>query len=165
MKKYFQFPVPEHNAIPFFEKLTDNLLHMPGESTAVPLSELLINKKILIVDDDVASLMLCKEFFSELGALADIVQSGQEAVEKLRQFSPPDIIFMDIRMPFMNGYQAKDEIRKINSGIPVVALTAFALGSDRDQALASGFDDFIAKPVNFYELWNLLIRHLDFVEK
>ena len=64
--------------------------------------------------------------------------------------SKPDIVLMDINMPVMNGYQALEEIRKLQGGdtVPVIAVTAYAFESDEQRILQNGFDAYVSKPVN-----------------
>ena len=70
-----------------------------------------------------------------------------------------DLIFMDIQMPEMDGYEATRLIRERGfGGIPIIALTAHARGTDRAACLDAGMNDFLAKPVNQAELWACLQR-------
>ncbi|WP_106829434.1 ATP-binding protein [Parabacteroides pacaensis] len=73
--------------------------------------------------------------------------NGKEAVELFKQYEP-HIILMDINMPEMNGYEATQEIRKISSDIPIIAVTAYAFASDEQQIMISGFDAYTSKPLN-----------------
>lgn len=75
--------------------------------------------------------------------------NGQQAVDMF-SVSKPDIVLMDINMPVMNGYQALEEIRKLQGGdtVPVIAVTAYAFESDEQRILQNGFDAYVSKPVN-----------------
>jgi CheY-like chemotaxis protein len=82
---------------------------------------------------------------------ADAVANGAEAVKSLESI-PYDLVLMDVRMPVMDGLEATRQIRSLASAvrdhaIPVVAMTANAIGSDRERCLAAGMNDFLAKPV------------------
>ncbi|MEF9931554.1 MAG: response regulator, partial [Bacteroidales bacterium] len=72
---------------------------------------------------------------------------GAECIE-LFVAQRPDIIFMDIQMPVMDGYDATLSIREMDKEIPIVAVTANAFDSDKEQALAAGCNDYITKPVS-----------------
>ena len=72
--------------------------------------------------------------------------NGREAVE-LFQEHQPHIVLMDINMPVMNGYEATAEIRKISPDVPIIAVTAFAYSSDEQQVMQSGFNGYMAKPI------------------
>ena len=72
---------------------------------------------------------------------------GKEAVEKYTA-ERPDIVFMDIQMPVMNGYEASQEIRKIQTEhVPIIALTAGTVIGEREKCLEAGMDDYAAKPI------------------
>jgi CheY-like chemotaxis protein len=80
----------------------------------------------------------------------DIIEAsnGQEALSFV-QSEPPDLIFMDLKMPVMDGWEATRRIRTLESGrrIPIIALTAQAMAGDEQRALAAGCDDYVAKPI------------------
>ena len=92
-----------------------------------------------------------------LGYRADAVADGCEVLDALR-IRPFDLIFMDIRMPEMDGLAATKEIRKLwpDNGPKVVAITAYAMEGDRELCLEAGMDDYIAKPVKVDDLAVLL---------
>lgn len=72
---------------------------------------------------------------------------GQEAVELYKEHKP-HLILMDINMPILDGYGAKDGIRNLSPDVPIIAVTAYAFASDEQEILKSGFDGYIAKPIN-----------------
>lgn len=76
---------------------------------------------------------------------------GQEAVELYKEYRP-QIILMDINMPVMDGYEATQEIRKLSTDVPIIAVTAFAYASDEQRAMENGFDGYMAKPINAPQL-------------
>lgn len=84
---------------------------------------------------------------------------GEEAVALFKEYNP-HIILMDINMPKMNGYEATEEIRKLSSDIPVIAVTAFAYAEDEQRILNSGFDGYAAKPINPGKLEKEMIKLL-----
>lgn len=87
-------------------------------------------------------------------------KNGKEAVDYIEKQSNHDntVVLMDIKMPVMNGYDALQAIKKINSGIPVVAVTAYALKHEEKEILAKGFDGYLAKPIRADKLKELIGR-------
>ena len=77
----------------------------------------------------------------------DFANNGLEAVNAVKEHDY-DIILMDILMPVMDGLQATEKIRTFNKEIPILALTANNLASDREKCINSGMNDFIVKPIN-----------------
>lgn len=111
-------------------------------------------KRVLLVEDieinrDVATMLL-----SDYQIEVDCVTNGQEAVERIRTSSPGayDLIFMDIQMPVMNGYEATRQIRSLEGNalatVPIIAMTANAFEEDRQMAIECGMNDHIAKPID-----------------
>jgi PAS domain S-box-containing protein len=118
--------------------------------------------KVLVADDSPES----REFIRD--ALAshnfEVIEAvdGKEALVKIREVHP-DIVFMDIQMPQMDGYAALRQVREDPQlrKLPVIALTAFAMHGDRDKALAAGFDAYISKPVDPQSLRSQVDRLLE----
>jgi CheY-like chemotaxis protein len=103
-------------------------------------------KRILVAEDNDSNYMLMTyilkrsyEFFR--------ARNGKEAVE-MALTEKPDLILMDIKMPLMDGLEATRQIRSQVRELPIVALTANAFDSDRQQALEAGCNDFLPKPIN-----------------
>lgn len=92
-----------------------------------------------------------------MGYRADAVADGVEVLQAL-QIRPYDLVFMDIRMPEMDGITPTKEIRKLwpNNGPKVIAITAFAMDGDQEMCLEAGMDGYIAKPVKVEDLATLL---------
>ncbi len=105
-------------------------------------------KKILIAEDDPDNKYLMQVLMDELKQPCEIVSNGQEAVDRLKteDFS---LIFMDIRMPIMNGYEATTAIRLFNKEIPIIAVTAHAMEWVPGKCLEMGMNDYISKPFTF----------------
>ena len=122
------------------------------------------NKKILIVEDNPDNQFLIKAFLQKKDYLLEMAENGHEAVEKFKNNSY-DLILMDIQMPEMNGYQAINKIRelekeKVLDRTSVVALTAYALDSDKEKALQEGFDDHLIKPIKKDKLFAMIDKYL-----
>ena len=88
----------------------------------------------------------------------DTAENGQVGVDKCRA-NNYDLVLMDLQMPVMDGYTAAAEIRKMNSRIPIVALTASATFSNRDRAVHVGMDDYVTKPFNPKDLFNKIAKY------
>ncbi len=112
---------------------------------------------ILVAEDNPSNQKVLVEMLKRLGYRPDAVADGVEVLQAL-QIRPYDLIFMDIRMPEMDGLTATREIRKLwpDNGPKVVAITAFAMDGDRELCLEAGMDDYIAKPVKVDDLVTLL---------
>ncbi len=109
--------------------------------------------KILLVEDNPATMEVVHQELDVLGYDVAIAKNGAEAVE-MAGSELPDLIIMDMLMPKMDGSEATARIRKNpkTQAIPILAATARALPEDRDKCLASGCDDYIAKPFTYREL-------------
>ncbi len=105
---------------------------------------------ILIAEDNAVNMLLLKSILENILPNAKIVdaENGLIAIEKF-QLEHPDIIFMDIRMPERNGYEAAGQIRKLDSAthVPIIALTAGTSKGEREKCLEAGMDDYVSKPV------------------
>ena len=120
----------------------------PQENKTMPN---LNNCKILLAEDNAVNQVVFKAIFAESDAAISIAQNGKEAVDMFGDVKP-DIIFMDIQMPIMDGEQACVEIRRKDKTIPVIALTANVLESDVKRYLAKGFTRHLAKPIDLNSL-------------
>ena len=123
-------------------------------------------KHILLVEDNELNAEIGKEVLNTFKVTTDLVRNGQECLEKLKKMPEGyyDIIFMDIQMPVMNGYEATKEIRKLNdknAQIPIIAMTANAFEEDRQQALKLGMNDHLAKPIDIEKLYEILIEFIN----
>lgn len=114
------------------------------------------NLNILIAEDNDSNYLLIKKLLKDNQLTRAI--TGVEAIEKIKA-QTFDIVFMDMRMPVMNGLEATSLIREFNQITPIIALTANAFDSDRENALAAGCNHFMTKPVKKRELMDLLFRY------
>ena len=111
---------------------------------------------ILIAEDNDSNYLLIKKLLKDNQLTRTI--TGVEAIEKIKA-QTFDIVFMDMRMPVMNGLEATSLIREFNQTTPIIALTANAFDSDKENALAAGCNHFMTKPVKKRELVDLLFRY------
>ena len=116
------------------------------------------DKVVLIVDDDVRSLLAISALLQRHGAKALTAGNGKDALDALARGDCVDIILMDIMMPDMDGYATIAAVRQVPrfKRIPIIALTARAMKGDRDKCLSAGASDFVAKPVDPDQLLSLL---------
>ncbi|EPF2930652.1 ATP-binding protein [Vibrio navarrensis] len=112
---------------------------------------------ILVVEDTQSNQMVIKLLLSKLGHKVFMANNGSEAIEFIgRDEVPLDMVLMDVSMPVMDGLTATRTLRSNGFQVPIVALTAHALESDRQDCLESGMNSFIAKPVRKHELESVI---------
>jgi signal transduction histidine kinase/DNA-binding response OmpR family regulator len=111
---------------------------------------LLRGLRVLLVEDNPVNQKVAGRMLERLGCTVELAEDGRAAVERLRG-ARFDLIFMDCQMPVMDGFEATRAIRRAESGqgrrVPIVAMTAHAMASDREACLAAGMDDYLAKPI------------------
>lgn len=154
-----------------FERLLDEttlFLHrveskLPNEKQTIirklhKTDEVLRNKTVLVVDDDIRNTYSLTNALIEEGLNCLVAENGKAAIQMLKENNAIDIVLMDIMMPEMDGYEATKEIRKISKfeKLPIIALTAKAMKGDRDKSLAAGMSDYVPKPVNVPQLLSLM---------
>jgi PAS domain S-box-containing protein len=122
------------------------------------LKEEFKNIKVLVVEDIPLNQLLMKTLLDDFEFETVIAANGKIAVEKLES-EPFDIILMDLQMPVMNGFEATDYIRKkMNSKIPIMALTADVTTVDLEKCKAVGMNDYISKPVDERILYAKILK-------
>tara|TARA_R110002126_G_scaffold239409_2_gene382737 strand:- start:28289 stop:31063 length:2775 start_codon:yes stop_codon:yes gene_type:complete len=137
----------------FFQQITQHskksrYMHQKKKPFDLPI--------ILLVDDDERNLFALKEIFDAVQALIITASNGKEAVELYRAYPETALIIMDMMMPVMNGYDATQVIRKMNTVVPIIALTAKAMKGEREKCMESGCTDYLAKPVDVQQLLSLV---------
>jgi two-component system, sensor histidine kinase len=121
-------------------------------------------RQVLIAEDDDVNALIATAYLERFGMQAERVHDGRQAVRHaLREVNRPDLVLMDCRMPVMDGLAATREIRAQErtlglARVPVIALTATASDTDREQCLAAGMDGFLSKPYTSEELSEVLSR-------
>lgn len=121
----------------------------PTPEPPVDLKLNLQNLRVLIVEDEPSTLQFLAFLLEHEGAIVTAVPSGQTALEQLQR-SPFDLLVSDIAMQEMDGYRLIEQVRSLpteNSQIPAIALTAYKARSERQQAIAAGFQQHLAKPI------------------
>jgi CheY-like chemotaxis protein len=122
------------------------------------LNEVLSNKKVLVVDDDVRNIFSLTKALELQQMKVYSAVDGKEALQMLKENPGMDVVLMDIMMPEMDGYTAIQEIRKNNKfrNLPIIAVTAKAMTGDREKCIKAGASDYISKPVDVDQLLSLL---------
>ncbi len=121
-------------------------------------NDVLTNKKVLVVDDDVRNLFALTTAFERYKIQTVTAESGREAMSILEESDDIDIVLMDIMMPEMDGYETTQKIRREhkNTSLPIIAVTAKAMKGDREKCIEAGASDYITKPVKIDQLLSLM---------
>lgn len=123
-------------------------------------------KKLLLVEDNEMNREIAADILGEVGFIVDMAEDGDIAVEKVNNSSPGEYfaVLMDVQMPRMNGYEATKMIRSLPdknlSDVPIIAMTANAFIEDRQNALAAGMNDHLAKPISIPKLMETLSKYV-----
>jgi PAS domain S-box-containing protein len=130
-----------------------------GDAAAIAHS--LGNIDILLVEDTEINRDMMTELLRNLGLSVRCAVNGLEALAEV-ETKRPDAVLMDCQMPVMDGYEATRRLRAQGrfADLPIIALTANALNSDRDNCLAAGMNEYLSKPVDWVELARALVRHV-----
>jgi PAS domain S-box-containing protein len=115
--------------------------------------------KILIVEDDEGSAILISLNIAKFGKEVLFAVNGAEAVDVCRKNPDIDLVLMDIKMPVMDGFEATRKIREFNLHVVIIAQTAYALLGDREKIIEVGCNDYISKPVNKEQLYELIQKY------
>ncbi len=150
------------NAAMATNDLADNSLINNDKSSSIPM----LAMRILLVEDNMINQEVARELLKRHGLFVTVVDDGKQAVEILSQ-QDFDLVFMDIQMPQMDGYQATHLIRQQprTKNLPIIAMTAHAVKGDREKCLAAGMDDYISKPIKANVLAKLVAKYLDILKK
>ncbi|HKK09873.1 MAG TPA: ATP-binding protein, partial [Bacteroidales bacterium] len=118
------------------------------------------NELVLIAEDDDVSFFYLTRILKEKNLSVIRAKSGEETIEKVKKYENIRLIFMDIQMPNMNGWDAAVIIRKLKPQLPIIAQTAYAFENDRQKSVELGFNDYIAKPYTRDEINLLLSKYI-----
>ncbi len=131
-------------------------------SLEIHSNQITIGSKILLAEDNMVNQKLTVTILEKVGIICDVAENGILALKKYKKQNY-DLILMDCQMPEMNGFEAANEIRKLEGGvkrIPIIAMTANAMPGERERCIASGMDDYISKPFKTEELILLINKWL-----
>jgi PAS domain S-box-containing protein len=136
---------------------------LPSKDAASAQSSKLTGR-VLLAEDGEDNRVLISYYLREVGLEVTAVENGvlarDKAMEALRDVRPFDLVLMDMQMPEMDGYEAARQLRAAHYNKPIVALTAHAMGGDREKCLAAGCDDFAVKPIEWEKLLIVLRKFL-----
>jgi signal transduction histidine kinase/CheY-like chemotaxis protein len=141
---------------PFLDK-DDIAQHLTKSKNATEQTHFLGN--VLVAEDTKSNQMLIKTLLNKMGLHVTIAEDGNKTVQKALTGSF-DLIFMDINMPNMNGYEATQTLRKEGITTPVIALTANAMKGDNKKCIEAGCDGYLSKPLDFRELLETIGKYL-----
>nr|WKN40280.1 ATP-binding protein [Tunicatimonas sp. TK19036] len=150
----FVFQLPLIMAEGFPEPEKDN-----GEQELHMFSE---NNTVLVVEDNILNQKMIRFLFKKLGLNVHIANDGEEGLLMIQKLKP-DLVFMDIHMPIMDGFEVIMHIRQMPafSDLPIVILSADAFKTQKERALALGVSDYLTKPVEMDALFPVLLQHLE----
>lgn len=119
------------------------------------------SKKILIAEDEETNYLFIEAILEDTQATLIWAHNGLDALEKFNLHNDIDLILMDIKMPEMDGLTATSKIKKLNSKIPIIAQTAYAMSEDKSKCISAGCDDYLTKPINHKLLLSILDKYLN----
>jgi len=149
--------VDEGSTFSFILNFFKTTAEAEAETGILELDTEMKNVKILVVEDIALNQLLMKTLLDDFRFESDIAANGKIALEKL-ETNTYDLVLMDLQMPEMNGFEATEHIRKkMNSSIPIIALTADVTTVDLAKCKSVGMNDYIAKPVDERLLYNKIV--------
>ncbi|RLA69570.1 MAG: hypothetical protein DRG24_08245, partial [Epsilonproteobacteria bacterium] len=140
-----------------------DLMHSVSESKSTLRHSLksLAGSHVLLSEDNETNQEIILGLLEESGIIIDIAHNGQEAVDFYRaEPEKYELIFMDLQMPVMDGYEATKIIRELNRDIPIVALTANAMVEDIEKTKRVGMNEHLNKPIEVEKLYETLLKYL-----
>ncbi|MDR0456509.1 MAG: response regulator, partial [Treponema sp.] len=150
--------------------LVFDTISVPVETTAQKLPLHRIEKPafkgdILVCEDNTMNQRVISDYLARVGLTSVVAENGKEGVDMVRRRmekgeKPFDLIFMDVHMPVMDGLEAASIINKLQTGTPIVAMTANIMSTDRGLYKMNGMLDYVGKPFTSQILWQCLIKYL-----
>lgn len=116
--------------------------------------------KILVAENDDISYSLLEVYLTKENYEVLRAVNGKQTIEIFKENPEINLILMDLKMPVLDGYDATREIKKMNSNVPIIAQTAYALSGDSQKAADAGCDDYVTKPIKKEELLDKIKRYL-----
>ncbi|MFD2229590.1 CHASE domain-containing protein [Alkalimarinus sediminis] len=123
----------------------------------------LLGLKLLVVEDNLVNQLIAEEVLNGFGAETVLAENGKIALEKLKREGPFAAVLMDIQMPVMDGYETTERIREnpAYKDLPIIAMTANAMSSDREQCLKAGMNDHLPKPFEPEEVARAIVKWIN----
>lgn len=146
--------------IPLNESKSKNKTHQTNFSSKADKDLKIKDKTILIAEDEVLNYKLLETLIKRTGAEVVWAKDGEQALDIVNSRNDIDLVFMDIKMPKMNGYEATKRIKQIKPHLPIIAQTAFAFADEKKRIIQSGCDRFLKKPLKKEEIYKVLGDYL-----
>lgn len=147
---HFTLPDTRSDEDPFAREETPGMMIKPKSPHHV----------IMVVEDDETNYILITKLLQKFNFTIIHARDGEKAVETVRERRDIDLILMDMKLPFLDGFKATKIIKKIRPDLPVIAQTAYALTGDRERALNAGCDEYLSKPLDTAKLIDLILKYL-----
>jgi len=116
--------------------------------------------RVLVVEDHKYNQLVIQKMIESIGLPVITASNGKEAIGIFSKSPDISLVFMDIKLPEMDGIQVMNEIRKIKPETVVIAETAYAMPGDREKLLEAGFDDYLAKPFTIEDIKQIFRKYL-----
>ncbi|MFO7657368.1 MAG: tetratricopeptide repeat protein [Bacteroidales bacterium] len=152
---YLTIPADEISVNAFSETMP-----LPAKTTVSFFEYDWDGKTILVAEDEELNFKVLESALCRTKVRVVRAINGYEAIDLVKS-NNIDLVLMDIQMPGMDGYQATKEIKKINSKLPVIAQTSFAMEGEKDKCIMAGCDDYLAKPLNLNILFGTIGRYFN----
>ncbi len=120
-----------------------------------------LNKVILVVEDDPINYQYIEALLKDTGLSLIQAKTGEEAIKICQENAKVVLVLMDIKLPFMSGYEATEKIKSFRKELPIIAQTAYFLNDDKIKCKKAGCDHYISKPIDTEELYSVLAKYLE----
>jgi CheY-like chemotaxis protein len=141
--------IPEQGSVFYFTiKLKNSSNQLDNDESESNSNSIVVSNKlkIIIAEDNDVTLLLLQNYLQGFASVIYVASNGLQTVEICKMHEDADIIFMDIKMPLLSGYEATKQIREFNKDIIIVAQTAYAMSEEEQKAYDAGCNDYVAKP-------------------
>ena len=115
-----------------------------------------MNLTILVVEDEYVNYLILEKMLSKINIKTINAQDGREAINFIKNNPEISLVFLDIKLPDMTGYEVVKVIKSIRKELPVIAQTAYAMSGDREKTIKEGFDDYLSKPIIKDKLYEIV---------
>ncbi|MBO9203930.1 MULTISPECIES: response regulator [Niastella] len=161
INKFLSKPVKLHE-LNFILSTIFNKAFENGVHETIPVIETMPSvTRVLVAEDEPMNMLLISEVLRKMGIDVIKATNGKEALEMVSEFEP-DLVFMDVNMPVMDGFTATGHIRSLTTKhhkTPIIALTADAMEKDKERCLESGMNDYISKPFKLEEIHAIVSKY------
>ena len=117
-------------------------------------------KTVWVVDDDLPSYQLIEELLSDIDVTLRHFDSGNNLIDLFRDSDTPDLVIMDVQLPGVDGLELTRQIKEVDSSVPVIAYTSYAMPGDKDRCLKSGCNEYISKPIELDSFFEKVTKYL-----